>query len=337
MGWPISNSLRTSLLVLCVLVAEMTAAENAESRNPRADCGDTTFHLYQSGPARTPLNEYPVTSRCSSSGRSFGDKLLVVAGSYEDTCWMTKHIAIPFLVYHQSEMHDVAHTFPEGAQEAGGFLSFIAQYYDCLPDVVLFAHPHRKSNWHSTHSLDYNINHVNWDKVPGFAILHRQGLWWEAAVQDPTQNLPDSAEVPSSDVECQHIVNGTAYNKYMVERFWLGNWMRQAWDILFAPEGFGEVPEKLKVSKSSEFFATKARIQARPRSFYLKSLQYIYEEGVKRRQNQTRAWQAHTVGLIFEHTWHHILGEPIVMDGLTIPECELYRCTAKQRAKASDI
>ena len=146
MGWPISNSLRTSLLVLCVLVAEMTAAENAESRNPRADCGvclslehlhirlsallhrqleslltrpttteascfsgtsshptcspapvfllathwqrvfccislldlqDTTFHLYQSGPARTPLNEYPVTSRCSSSGRSFGDKLLV--------------------------------------------------------------------------------------------------------------------------------------------------------------------------------------------------------------------------------------------------------------------
>lgn len=71
--------------------------------------------------------------------------------------------------------------------------------------VVLFAHPHRKSNWHSTHSLDYNINHVNWDKVPGFAILHRQGLWWEAAVQDPTQNLPDSAEVPSSDVECQHV------------------------------------------------------------------------------------------------------------------------------------
>ena len=46
------------------------------------------------------------------------------------------------------------------------------------------------------------------------------------------------------------IVNGTAYNKYMVERFWLGNWMLMAWEKLFAPEGFGDVPEKLKVASS---------------------------------------------------------------------------------------
>ena len=48
---------------------------------------------------------------------------------------MTKHIAIPFLVSHQSEMDDVAHTYSPGAHEAGGYLRFIAEYYDCLPEV----------------------------------------------------------------------------------------------------------------------------------------------------------------------------------------------------------
>ena len=89
------------------------------------------------------------------------------------------------------------------------------------------------------------------------------------------------------------------------------------------------------MSKSSEFFATRERIQARPRDFYLKSLQYIHEESLKRAQNVTGAWAAHTVGLIFEHTWHHILGEDMFLDGLTIPECELYRCSPKQQARAS--
>ena len=48
---------------------------------------------------------------------------------------MTKHVAIPFLVYHQSDLPDVAHTYTAGAHEAGGYLRFIAEYYDCLPEV----------------------------------------------------------------------------------------------------------------------------------------------------------------------------------------------------------
>lgn len=35
---------------------------------------------------------------------------------------MTKHVSIPFLVYHQSDLSDVAHTFAPGANEAGGLL-----------------------------------------------------------------------------------------------------------------------------------------------------------------------------------------------------------------------
>ena len=145
---------------------------------------DTTFPLHTPGPPQPRLPSFDVTSRCSDGGSPFGQRLLVgglpgvacpgrslpavahmhagaVAGSYEDTCWMTKHISVPFLVYHQSELPDVAHTFAAGAQEAGGqrlqlqparcntgpqaadraavrkqgYLRFIAEYYDCLPEV----------------------------------------------------------------------------------------------------------------------------------------------------------------------------------------------------------
>ena len=34
----------------------------------------------------------------------------------------------------------------------------------------------------------------------------------------------------------------------MVERMWLGNWLVQAWEVLFQPDGFGPVPEKLRAS-----------------------------------------------------------------------------------------
>ena len=161
----------------------------------------------------------------------------------------------------------------------------------------------------------------------------------------------------------------------MVERMWLGDWLSRAWEVLFQPEGFGPVPERLKarlrcgsalsavaqygtmqpaaaaallcvactptparlvqVSKSSEFFATRARIQARPRDFYLRCLHFIHEHSLGREQGSAGAWPAHTVGLIFEHTWHHIMGEAMWLDGLTTPECELYRCTPAQQAKAS--
>ena len=49
------------------------------------------------------------------------------------------------------------------------------------------------------------VNRVRWDKVPGFAILHRQGLWWEAYVREPALNLPDSVQVPAAEAECQHV------------------------------------------------------------------------------------------------------------------------------------
>ena len=42
--------------------------------------------------------------------------------------------------------------------------------YCSAAQVVLFAHGHRQSSWHSTNALDYNVDRVRWEAVPGFAV-----------------------------------------------------------------------------------------------------------------------------------------------------------------------
>lgn len=100
--------------------------------------------------------------------------------------------------------HDVMTLRHPQPQASKGALLCISPQLHCSgtlcvwwSQVILFAHPHRKSNWHSTENLDYNINHVNWDKVPGFALLHRQGLFWEVRLQAYMHSSLHSAQ-------CEH-------------------------------------------------------------------------------------------------------------------------------------
>lgn len=41
--------------------------------------------------------------------------------------------------------------------------------------------------------------------MPGYAILHREGLWWEAHIREPALNLPDSVQVAAAGAECKHV------------------------------------------------------------------------------------------------------------------------------------
>ena len=53
---------------------------------------------------------------------------------------MAIHLDVPFLVYQAEErqIHEfVANKHSNVAREASAFLQFIAEYYDCLPEVVL--------------------------------------------------------------------------------------------------------------------------------------------------------------------------------------------------------
>ena len=121
------------------------------------------------------------------------------------------------------------------------------------------------------------------------------------------------------------MLNGTGYLRPNVDRYWQGNRTAWLWDNLFAREGFGEAPEKIRASLSAEFFATKVRIQAHPRSFYLKCLQFIHHNPLD--------LSVYYRGLLFERLWHIIFGEKPFLDGATIAECDLYKCEHQAQSK----
>lgn len=56
--------------------------------------------------------------------------------SPEDVAWIPKDINIPFLVYY-SGVKKASHNHPNVANEAMGYLTFIAEHYKCLPKVCL--------------------------------------------------------------------------------------------------------------------------------------------------------------------------------------------------------
>ena len=70
--------------------------------------------------------------------------------------------------------------------------------------VTLFAHSHRKSNWHSVYSLASNVHHARWDQVPGFAVMHQKGIWYEYFVRNTTRNI-EGAMHNTSDPPCDQV------------------------------------------------------------------------------------------------------------------------------------
>ena len=47
---------------------------------------------------------------------------------------MAKDIPVPYFVYHAGDS-EAEHSHPNVGNEAMGYLMFIAEYYDCLPEV----------------------------------------------------------------------------------------------------------------------------------------------------------------------------------------------------------
>ncbi|DBB13408.1 TPA: hypothetical protein ACH3X3_005140 [Trebouxia sp. C0006] len=232
---------------------------------------------------------------------------------------MKRHIAVPFMVYHEvtDGQDNAGHANIEGAYEAGSYLTFIAEYYDCLPEVTLFAHSHYKSNWHSMYSLASNVRHVRWDRVPGFALMHQSGIWFEIFIRNSTLNIAGAVS-DSVDTPCNQMINGSGYLPQAIKKYLDGDQISWLWKALLRDEGFGQIPHKIRASMSAEFFVTRARIQLHSRTFYTKLLQYIHQNPL--------GLTAYSQAVIFEHIWHIMFGEEPYLQGLTIPGCDLYKC-----------
>ena len=56
----------------------------------------------------------------------------------ENISWMPLHLEMPFIVYQADRRgtpDSVPHKHSNSGREASAFLMFIAEYYDCLPEV----------------------------------------------------------------------------------------------------------------------------------------------------------------------------------------------------------
>ena len=115
-------------------------------------------------------------------------------------------------------------------------------------------------------------------------------------------------------------MNGTAYDQVALFKFKVGNYVLKGWVELLGPAGLGSVPERTRTSVGAELFVTMERVLAHPRNFYVWALNWL---AITTARNTLTGYE---LGLIFEHTWHYIFGEPIFLEAATIPECELYLC-----------
>ncbi|KAL0043854.1 hypothetical protein WJX82_008768 [Trebouxia sp. C0006] len=183
--------------------------------------------------------------------------------------------------------------------------------------VTLFAHSHYKSNWHSMYSLASNVRHVRWDRVPGFALMHQSGIWFEIFIRNSTLNIAGAVS-DSVDTPCNQMINGSGYLPQAIKKYLDGDQISWLWKALLRDEGFGQIPHKIRASMSAEFFVTRARIQLHSRTFYTKLLQYIHQNPL--------GLTAYSQAVIFEHIWHIMFGEEPYLQGLTIPGCDLYKC-----------
>lgn len=53
-----------------------------------------------------------------------------------NTTWLNELVSVPYMVYHAGDTSK-SHNHPSHANEAMGYLWFLAEYYDCLPNVSL--------------------------------------------------------------------------------------------------------------------------------------------------------------------------------------------------------
>lgn len=294
----------------------------------RDRCGDTNQIPYTPrGATKSPLPLASIPDRCKGS-KSMGDRLLVtdtVRDVYA-TEWIQREIEIPHLIYYTGGTNE-SHKHVNAGREAAGYLTYIAEYYECLPEVTLFAHPHKES-YHTYRSLDRAVELVQWEKIPGYASLHPHGVnWAEFNPHDPVSNLGEPLQPTPEEQDklgCEQIFNDTAYDYWASWEYRRAEYVSKAWDNFFGQAGFGEMPERLRMWLVGEFFVRRENIRLRPREFYLKALQWSIEAI---EAGLFTDWQ---MGVVFELTWHYIFGQPAYMTGVTVEPCVLYKCEDKQ-------
>jgi hypothetical protein len=102
------------------------------------------------------------------------EKIVLISHFDSNINWLNQ-INVPFVVYSKSIKNENFIDFNKG-QEIPMYLKFIIDWYDKLPDKILFYHDHLNSP-HQDFDSVFIINNVNWDLDDYFSVNKRD--WYQ--------------------------------------------------------------------------------------------------------------------------------------------------------------
>jgi hypothetical protein len=221
-------------------------------------------------------------------------KLLLLICHYDDDLGWTKSQPFDFVIYEKKSPQGKHAVHFNKGNEVSAYIKFIVDYYDSLPERVLFLHGHRVSR----HQRDILTILMHFASNVSFTPL-------------PTANR--SAERPRLyTLGDYHSINHFVwhccrsgylpYIRLQEQWHWLGRWL-------------GDLPDSLLGFCCSQFVVTRAAIHRQPKEFYVEVLHQI--------QTLSGEDASFEFGAFFEYIWHYIFGMPAIDTSLASVEAHL--------------
>jgi len=200
-----------------------------------------------------------------------GKSIAIVAAAYqEDVAWLSEQFPqfanLPYFQGHKTETTYWAYGH---CNEASSYLAFISQWYDHLPDLMIFIHAHQHS----------------WHRADMAAIMSELEL---------RSNPLDDADVSKG----YHSLNCGYVWGHDDDRDW--HLISESWNDVFNYQVLdGKLEGPVKYYCCSEFLVDAAAIRQHSRQFYIDAYHWC-------RQTHLRPQHA---GRMLEYTWHVMFGE----------------------------
>lgn len=205
---------------------------------------------------------------------------LVIATTHNDDISWTSRLRIPNLnIIRYVSDNPLAKYHPPVAKgrEALMYFTYLHDFYDGLPDVSIFIHPHETA-WHVDGALRgsmlFSLSRLDFNQV---LVRHYVNLRvsWENACPDwinTTKRVDESSKKEEP-------------------------FMRDAFAANFGPDV--QAPEILAGPCCSQFAVTRDAVHRRPRSQYKRSMDWLIETD----------WSDYIVGRTWEHMWPWLFRE----------------------------
>lgn len=258
------------------------------------------------------------------TGRTFKPYVVVVAGTRHRAEWL-KEVGndVESVIYQQDHPRKPNYYIRHG-NEVGAYLTFLVDFYDCLPNVTAFVHGHEDEGWHSFNMRE-TIRALQWRLIPGYTDLNRKPGIWSLDLRDrpkyPSHNpIATGDDVYDGSHPPQAIVGGNAYEASEVFQ-----WLQQetnvhAYDHFFGRAGLGAMPKTISFPCCSQFAVTRDAVHLRSRFFWQQNLHYLEHNDIQASNIKPKM---HMVGDIWTVYWPMLFGEPADYQR-KVPDHELF-------------